>query len=156
VGAARAKLEEIVESKTPSEVAIPAAAMAFMIGAKGGNIKAMEGESGARIDMDKSRGTVVVRGTPESRDKAMVLVRERLAEGSFEELPAVAPAPKNLPAAKGIDVGLCGDFASEETAARNYNKEKRLAKQLAFKYMQAASQSSDSLSMQVMHHTNKS
>lgn len=131
------KIQEIIDSKTPTEVAIPMAAVPSIIGSKGSNIRAMEAESGARIDVDKNRNVVILRGTPDAREKASSLIREKLAAGNFEELPAepVSPVPKPV-LKSSVAVGAF-DFLSEDVATRNYNKEKRVAKQMAFKLMQS-------------------
>lgn len=97
----------------------------------------METESGARIDVDKSRNLVLIRGTAETREKASDLIRQKLTDGNFEELRGDhVVSQKNEPRTAVFGIF---DFLPEDLATKNYNKEKRVAKQMAFKLMQSQS-----------------
>lgn len=87
VADAKAKILEFIREEEKSnsllEVSVPPLSYPVIIGTKGSIAKEIQTKTGCRLELDRNRQIVILRGSAESCDKASVMIQSILKENGF-------------------------------------------------------------------------
>ena len=96
VGKARTAIESFVtewlKTNVVKEIPVHADQIRLIVGVKGGTIKLITEESGAKLDLDRDRNVVVIRGSAEAVEGAAILVNRIVDEDNAANATARAEA----------------------------------------------------------------